>query len=198
MLADSPVLVLIAACAVKAREAVSVLREVSGNPVEDNADACLVSLVDEIHQILRLAVTGGSSEVACALIAPASVERELGERHELNVCIAHFLYIGNKLLGKLAVAVEVAVVIFAPRARVYLVNVDRTGLVGMSVLELVPCGVVPLVVIDMICAGSVVGTGLAVESVGVGLHYAVVPRSLYAVLVAAELPETLDKQLPDA
>ena len=57
VLAYSPVLILIAACAVKAGKAVSVLGEVSGNPVEDNADTLLMGAVYEIHKILRLAVT---------------------------------------------------------------------------------------------------------------------------------------------
>ena len=114
VLADSPVLVLIAARAVEAREAVSVLGEVSGNPVEDNADACLVSLVDEIHQILRLAVARCRGVVAGALIAPAAVKRELGEGHELDVGVAHILDVGNQLVRQLAIAEEVTVVIFFP------------------------------------------------------------------------------------
>ena len=68
----------------------------------------------------------------------------------------------------------------------------------MRVLELVPSLIVPLIVIDMIGARRVVGTGLAVEGKGIGLHDAVVPRGLDAVFVAAELPESLYKQLPDA
>ena len=114
VLADSPVLILIAAGAVKSAETVRVLGEVRRNPVQNNADACLVALVDEIHQILRLAVTGGSGEVAGALIAPAAVEGEFGQGHELDVGIAHLLDIGDHLFRELAVIEVVAVLILAP------------------------------------------------------------------------------------
>ena len=53
----SPVLVLIAASAVKAHKPVRILREMSGNPVKYNSQTCPVSLVDKIHEIMRCAIT---------------------------------------------------------------------------------------------------------------------------------------------
>ena len=155
-----------------------------------------MAAVDEIHKILGLAVAGGRGEVACYLITPASVKRELGERHKLDVSVAHLLNIRNKLVRELAVAVEFSVVIFAPRARVYLVNVDSLALVGMILFVLYPLAVVPRIIIDMIGARSVVGTGLAKESVGICFENALIPRSLHAVLVAGKFPNALDKELP--
>ena len=114
VLTDSPVLILIAACAVKAAETVSVLGEVSRNPVEDNADAFLVAAVDKVHQVLGLAVTRGSGKVTCNLIAPASVKRILGKRHKLNVGVAHLFNVGYELVSQLAVAELVAVLKLAP------------------------------------------------------------------------------------
>ncbi len=114
VLTDSPVLILVAACAVKASETVSVLGEVSRNPVEDNADAFLVAAVDKVHQVLGLAVTRGSGKVTCNLISPASVKRILGKRHKLNVGVAHIFNVGYELVSQLAVAELVAVLKLAP------------------------------------------------------------------------------------
>ena len=169
VLADPPVLILIAAGAVKAAQTVRVLGEVSRYPVEDNADALLVSAVNKIHQILRLAVTGGSGIVAGHLVAPAAVEGEFGEGHKLDVGVAHLFYIGDQLVRQCAVVVEVAVLIFFPGAGIDLVDVDRLALVRIILFPLHPFAVVPLVVIDMIGARSVVGTGLAMERIGIGL-----------------------------
>ena len=70
MLALAPVGILIGRRAVKAVETVGVLREMGGNPVHDNADAVLMEYVDELHEVLRLAVTRGRRIVAADLIAP--------------------------------------------------------------------------------------------------------------------------------
>ena len=68
----------------------------------------------------------------------------------------------------------------------------------MLFLILIPLAIVPLIVIDVVGTGSVVGTGLTMEGEGVGFHQAIVPRGLYAVLVAAEFPDAFDEQLPHA
>ena len=67
----------------------------------------------------------------------------------------------------------------------------------MILFELVPFLVVPLIVINMVGTRSIVGTCFAMESVGVGLHDAVIPRSFNAILIAAEFPNALNKQLPN-
>ena len=99
VLALAAVLILIAVDTVKAAEAVSVFGEVSGNPVEDNADTCLVAAVNEVHEHLGAAVAGGGSVVAGYLIAPAAVKGILGHRHELDVSIAHLFDIGDQLVA---------------------------------------------------------------------------------------------------
>ena len=80
-----PVGVLVEMGAVEEREAVGVVREVRRHPVEDDPDAGLVQDVDEIHEVLRLAVPRGRREVAGRLIAPRAVERMLGHRQQLDV-----------------------------------------------------------------------------------------------------------------
>ena len=74
-----------------------------GYPVEDNAYAVLVAVVDEFHEIVGSAEAGSGGIVAYSLISPGAVERELRHRHHLDVGVAHFLHIRNKLLSALHV-----------------------------------------------------------------------------------------------
>ena len=55
------------------------------HPVEDHADAVLVQVIDEVHEILRRAVASGRREVAGRLVAPRAVERMLHDRQQLDV-----------------------------------------------------------------------------------------------------------------
>src|SRR5688572_12189546 len=71
--------------AVEAGQRVLVVREMRRYPVENHADAALVQVVDEVHQILRVAETRCRREIARDLIAPRSVERMLHDRHQLDV-----------------------------------------------------------------------------------------------------------------
>ena len=68
------------------------------------ADARLMQLVDEGHEVLRRAVAGGRRKVACHLVAPGSVERVFRQRHQLNVRKAHFLHIRDQLVAELVVS----------------------------------------------------------------------------------------------
>ena len=86
------------------REREAVLREVRGHPVEDHADAALVQVLDQEHEVLRRAVAAGGREVAGGLVAPGAVEGVLHHRHELDVGEAHPLAVLGEHRGDLAVA----------------------------------------------------------------------------------------------
>ena len=70
MFALSRVGIFVARLAVKIGKTVRVSWEVSRNPVENNADAVLMALIDKIHQVVRRAVPGRCGKVARYLIAP--------------------------------------------------------------------------------------------------------------------------------
>src|SRR5580704_15042205 len=72
-------------CAVEISEAVSVGREVCRNPVEDHADAVLVQVVDQIHEILRRAITRCWREVARGLISPGAEKWVFHHGEKFNV-----------------------------------------------------------------------------------------------------------------
>ncbi len=103
MLALARIGVLVKMRAVELGEAVRVIWEMRGSPVQENSDSRLVKPVHEVHKILRRAVTAGRREITDRLIAPGAVERVLHHRHQLDVRVAHFFYVGNQPVGKLGI-----------------------------------------------------------------------------------------------
>ena len=110
--------------AVEVGQAVPVGREVRRHPVENHADAVLVQVVDQVHEILRRAVARRGSEVAGGLVSPGTVERMLHDRQELDVGEAHLVDVFGESRRRLAIG-ERAVVFFRhahPRAEMDFVN----------------------------------------------------------------------------
>src|SRR3954449_6371760 len=79
-------------------ETVFILREVGRHPVEDHADAVLMKLIDQPHEVLRRSKPGCWSEVARNLISPGTVEGMLHHGKEFDVSEAHLLHVGDKLV----------------------------------------------------------------------------------------------------
>ena len=82
--------------AVEVGEAVSVGREVRWNPVEDDADAVLVQVVDQVHEVLRRAVARGGREVSGGLVSPGTVEGMLHHGQKLDVGESHLADVFGK------------------------------------------------------------------------------------------------------
>ena len=175
-----------------------VLGEVSGYPVEDNADAFLVALVYERHEHIGRAVAGGGSIVAGYLIAPGSVKGILGHRHELDMGVAHLLDVGDQLLSQLVIGEGIAVGILSPGACVNLIDIE--GVLKMVVfhLVLVPSFIIPLILVVVVDDGSVVGTGLGMERERIGFEDLLKPGGLYTILVDRCLAEVGDPAFPHA
>ena len=81
--------VLVEMRAVEVGEAVRVGREVRRHPIEDHADAVLVQVVDQVHEILRRAVARGGREVAGGLISPGAVEGMLHHGQKFDMRESH-------------------------------------------------------------------------------------------------------------
>ncbi len=192
--------VLVEVGAVEEGEAVRVAREVRRHPVEDDADAPLVQVVHEEHEVLRRSVARGGCVVPRDLVAPRSVERVLHHRHELHVGEAEPLDVVGEAGRDLAVG-QVAVPLLGdtgPRAEVHLVDRDRAvdpcglGPPGH------PRGVAPLVVEvpDHRCRPR---RDLGVEGERVGLLVAVAAEpGGDEVLVDRPPPDPDQEPLPDA
>ncbi len=176
-----------------------VLGEVRGHPVEQHPDPVLVQVVDQVHQVLRLAVAGRGREVAGRLVAPRAEERVLHHRQQLDVGEAEVLHVVGQLVGQLAVG-EPAVALLGPsppRADVHLVHgLGRRQRVAAAALGH-PLRVAPLV-------GQVPDHGaglrglLGAQRERVGLLAVEAVRPLDGVLVQRALPDVGGEALPDA
>ncbi len=127
-----PVRVLVQRVPIEPAEPMAVGREMRRHPVEDDADACLVQLVDEVHQILGRAVAGARSEVRRALISPRRVIGMLGDGEQLDVGEPHVGHVSDEGFGELPVRERVAGGVLPPRAEMDLVDGHR-GIPSMPV-----------------------------------------------------------------
>ena len=126
--------VLVEMRAVEVGQPVLVVGKVRWHPVEDDADAALVQVVDQVHEILRRAETRAGREIAGDLISPGAEEGMLHHGHEFDVGEAHLVDVVGQLHRQLAIA-ERAVALFRhahPRAKMHLVG--RHGRVEFVVL----------------------------------------------------------------
>ncbi|MBG9885398.1 hypothetical protein ABE10_02110, partial [Bacillus toyonensis] len=122
VLAASRIRVLVDGFPVETREGEGVLREVAGNPVQDDPDARLMETVDEIAEVVRLAVPVGRGVIAADLIAPGAAEGVLGYGHELHVREAGRVDMSDELVRKGPVAQA-----WFPGAEVHLVHREGLG-----------------------------------------------------------------------
>ena len=75
--------------AIEVTEAMLVLRKMRRHPVEQHPDAALVQVIDKGHELIGRAIARGRRKVAGGLVTPRSVERVLGDGHQLDVREAH-------------------------------------------------------------------------------------------------------------
>ena len=131
----------------------------------------LVQGVDEVGEVVGRAEPRRRGEVADRLVAPASVERVLGDRHQLDVGEVGVLEVRDELVGELAVAEEAVAVLDLPLPRAQVNLVDRDRLV--EALPLGPRGepllVVPGELGDVPDDRGRLGPQLRGEAVGIGL-----------------------------
>src|SRR5260370_36383907 len=109
--------------AIKEGEAMAVGREVRWDPVENDRDVVLVQVVDQVHEILRRAVTRRGSEVARGLISPGTIEGMLHDGEQFDVRESQLSHVVGKARRDLAIG-ERSVVLFGdahPGAEVDLV-----------------------------------------------------------------------------
>ena len=186
--------------AVEIAQAVRIVGEVGGHPVEDDAVAMPVQGVDEVGEVVGRAESRRRGEVADRLVTPAPVERVFGDRHQLDVREVGVVEVGDELVGQLAVVEKRTAVLAAsfPRAQVNLVDGDR-------LVEALPLGrvgepflVVPGKLRDVPDDRGRPGPHLRGEAVGVGLvNEIAVVAALDLVLVDFALAEVGDEDLPD-
>ena len=80
VLALARIFVLVEGGAVEAARGRGRRGEVGGHPIDEHADAVLMAVVDEVHEVLRRAVPAGGGVVADRLVTPAAGEGVLADR----------------------------------------------------------------------------------------------------------------------
>ena len=113
--------------AVEGRETVRVLWKMSGDPVEDDADARRMARVDERLELGRRAEAARRREEPDDLVAPRSGKGMLHHRQQLDVRVAHLLHVRDEPVRKLAVR-QVAAALLGhapPRSQMHLVHRHR-------------------------------------------------------------------------
>ena len=76
-----------------------IIGEVGRHPIENNAQAILVKMINEKHKILRRAVSAGWRKVVAGLVTPRAIKRMLGDRQNLEVGKPKFQHMLGKLRG---------------------------------------------------------------------------------------------------
>ncbi len=199
MLALARVLVLVQGGAVEARERVGVLRKVGRHPVEDDADPAVMTVVDQIAEIVGTAKAAGRREVARRLVAPRQVERMLGHRQQLDMGESHVLHVIDEPSRELPIVQELALRSPLPRTQMHLVHRHRGMLPIPGRAPFHPLGVLPGVLRLADHDRGRARPRLELLAVGIGFeqHLAGVPIS---DLEAVERSGTKvgDEELPDA
>src|ERR1700693_690735 len=77
--------------AIEVSQAVGVGRKVRRHPVQDDGDAMLMQVVDQIHEILWRAVARCGGEIASGLVSPGTIERMFHHRQEFHMSKSHAL-----------------------------------------------------------------------------------------------------------
>ena len=113
--------------AIELRQAMRVVGEVAGHPVEQHADAGGVEALDQAAEIAGRAEAGGRRVEADRLVAPGAVEGMLADRQQLDMGEAHLGDVGHQLVAELAPGEEaVALLRLAPpRPEMHLVDRHR-------------------------------------------------------------------------
>src|SRR5437763_5000739 len=160
---------LIAMGAVEIAQPMALHRKVRGYPVHQDADTVLVTVVDEVHEVVWGAEAAGRREVAGRLIPERDVEGMLGDGQQLDVREAVRLRVVHQLVRQLAVGEEAVARATPPRAGMHLIDGDGLRTPVRPGAPLHPRGVAPGVPAEVVHDGSRTRAYLGVKAVGVGL-----------------------------
>ena len=181
---------LVQGSAVEATQRPVVLREVPRDPVEDHSDAGLMQPVDEVAQLVGAAEAGLRREEAGHLVPPRGHQGMLGDRHELDMGVAHRRHVLDERIGQVQVGQP-----RAPRPQVHLVDRDR-GLLGSEGGALGHPLVIAPGVVGLVDDGRVRGGRLGEPGHRVDLLPPHTVGSQDVVLVQGPLADALDEHRP--
>src|SRR5208283_1514837 len=187
--------------AVEFREAVRVAGKVRRRPVEKDAQSGLMAAIHKFHELGGRAISAGGSEIADRLIAPRAVVGVLHDRKQFDMRVAEIFHVGNKLVGKFAIA-EPAVVFFgdaSPGTQVHFVNGNGLLQPIFRSTLLQPIPIVPGMLIEPGNDRTGVRPEFRAETVRIGLQWEqVVLRADELVFVDDSLVEFRKEKFPHA
>ena len=198
MLTAAGVGVLIAGGAVKHVQAVSILGEVGGHPVQDHTDTGRVQLIHKLHKVVRGTVTAGGGKVTADLIAPAAVKRIFRNGQQLHMGIAHIFNIRHKLIRQFGIIIGDTVLLHFPAASMQLVDAHRAVDHIIFLLRIFPCGIVPVKAGNIKNFAAVGRAGFGMERIRVSLVHQLIRRGGNAVFINIIDFDAGNEQLPNA
>src|SRR5450759_2067675 len=100
MVAAARIGVFIERGTIETREAMNIRREMRRNPINDNAEASLVSTIDEARETRRISEPPRWREQSDRLIAPRRIERMFVNGHQLDMGEAEIGDIRDERVGE--------------------------------------------------------------------------------------------------
>src|SRR5258708_8059295 len=146
-------------------QSISILREMSGDPVEDDPDPGLMTPVGELAEFVRIDVPSWGRVIVDYLITPRTIERVLGARHQLDVSVAHFQHVLDQSIRKFSVT-QVTVILFRdarPGAEMNLIDTHRFFMPFAGPAALHPFPIRPREPVQIEDQGGGLQTMLAIE-----------------------------------
>ena len=111
--------------AVEMAEAMRIVGEMPGHPIQQHADAFAMKGIDQCGEVFGRPEPAGRRVHAGGLIAPRAVERMLVDRHEFDMGKAEVADVAGELLRQIAIGQPFIVVLAPPRAEMDLVDRHR-------------------------------------------------------------------------
>ncbi len=161
-------------------------------PVENNAYARFVTSVDEIHEIVRRAVSRRRREKSRYLIAPRTVERIFRYRQHFYMRIAHTLHVRDELVRHLPVTQYRTVGISLPRTEMNFVDINRRLVRIRRISLCYPFFVMPRVTVDIVQLRRRLRSSLRMISVRICLERYLSARGFDTVFIYIVLFEIRD------
>ena len=150
--------------------------------VKNHTDAALMTGINELAELIGIAIARRNRIVARRLIAPRAIVRILGHRHQLNMRKAHGTDIRQKLILQPRIGIGMVLGIMAPAARMYLINRHRRIFIIVPLQH--PALIVPRIVVQIVDLGRIGRRRLTVEGIGIRLVHRPSPIAQNVVLIA--------------
>ena len=136
MLPLSRISMFINCSSVKISKTMRIFREMSRNPVQNDADAVLMKIIHHILEIFRRSISGCRCKISSYLIAPGTVKGMLCDSHQFHMGISHILHICRQLFRQFSIIIEAILILFMgmtfPGTRMHFID-------GQCFLCTVPC-----------------------------------------------------------